>query len=89
MVHASVSATFSLCVVDEVQEDLRAPRIARIDPNTGRVTGIIDLSGIANQNTTSRDAVLNGIAWDAQHDRLFVTGKLWPRLYEIDLVPTR
>jgi glutaminyl-peptide cyclotransferase len=67
----------------------QTPRIARIDPNTGRVTGIIDLSGIANQNTTSSDAVLNGIAWDAQHDRLFVTGKLWPRLYEIDLVPQR
>jgi glutamine cyclotransferase len=65
----------------------QTPRIARIDPNTGRVTGVIDLSGIANENTTSRDAVLNGIAFDAQHNRLFVTGKLWPRLYEIQLVP--
>jgi len=65
----------------------QTPRIARIDPNTGRVTGIIDLSGIASQNTTSPDAVLNGIAYDAQHRRLFVTGKLWPRLYEIELVP--
>lgn len=64
----------------------QTPRIARIDPNTGRVTGIIDLSGIANQNTTSSDAVLNGIAWDAQRRRLFVTGKLWPHLYEIELV---
>lgn len=67
----------------------QTPRIARIDPNTGRVTGIIDLSGIARENTTSPDAVLNGIAWDAQHNRLFVTGKLWPRLYEIQLVPQR
>lgn len=67
----------------------QTPRIARIDPNTGRVTGVIDLSGIANQNTTSPDAVLNGIAWDAQHNRLFVTGKLWPHLYEITLVPAR
>jgi glutamine cyclotransferase len=65
----------------------QTPRIARIDPNTGRVTGVIDLSGIASQNTTSPDAVLNGIAYDAQHRRLFVTGKLWPRLYEIELVP--
>ena len=65
----------------------QTPRIARIDPNTGRVTGVIDLSGIANENTTSRDAVLNGIAFDAQHNRLFVTGKLWPHLYEIQLVP--
>lgn len=67
----------------------QTPRIARIDPNTGRVTGIIDLTGIANENTTSSDAVLNGIAYDAQGDRLFVTGKLWPHLYEIDLVPAR
>jgi glutamine cyclotransferase len=65
----------------------QTPRIARIDPATGRVTGIIDLSGIARENTTSQDAVLNGIAWDAQHNRLFVTGKLWPHLYEIQLVP--
>ena len=65
----------------------QTPRIARIDPATGRVTGIIDLSGIARENTTSPDAVLNGIAYDAQHRRLFVTGKLWPRLYEIELVP--
>ena len=67
----------------------QTPRIARIDPNSGRVTGIIDLTGIANENTTSADAVLNGIAYDAQGDRLFVTGKLWPHLYEIDLVPAR
>jgi glutamine cyclotransferase len=65
----------------------QTPRIARIDPASGRVTGIIDLTGIANVNTASADAVLNGIAYDAQGDRLFVTGKLWPRLYEIDLVP--
>lgn len=67
----------------------QTPRIARIDPSTGRVTGIIDLTGIANENTTTPDAVLNGIAYDAQGDRLFVTGKLWPHLYEIDLVPAR
>lgn len=67
----------------------QTPRIARIDPATGRVTGIIDLSGIARENTATPDAVLNGIAYDAQGDRLFVTGKLWPRLYEIDLVPAR
>jgi glutamine cyclotransferase len=65
----------------------QTPRIARIDPASGRVTGIIDLSGIASENTASPDAVLNGIAYDRQGDRLFVTGKLWPRLYEIDLVP--
>lgn len=62
------------------------PRIARIDPATGRVTGIIDLGPLAAQNGDNRDSVLNGIAYDAQGDRLFVTGKYWPRLYEIDLV---
>ena len=65
------------------------PRIARIDPNTGNVTGIIDLSGLAAENGDDIDRVLNGIAYDAQRDRLFVTGKYWPRLYEIDLVPAR
>ena len=67
----------------------QTPRIARIDPNSGRITGIIDLTGIARENTISADAVLNGIAYDPQGDRLFVTGKLWPHLYEIDLVPAR
>ena len=62
------------------------PRIARIDPATGRVTGIIDLSALAAENGDNTDSVLNGIAYDAQGDRLFVTGKYWPRLYEIDLV---
>lgn len=63
------------------------PRIARIDPASGNVTGWIDLSGLVRQTPTSdTDAVLNGIAYDAQRDRLFVTGKYWPRLYEIDLV---
>ena len=67
----------------------QTPRIARIDPGTGRVTGIIDLSGLARENTATPDAVLNGIAWDPQGRRLWVTGKLWPHLYEIALVPAR
>jgi glutaminyl-peptide cyclotransferase len=63
-------------------------RIARISPATGKVLGWIDLSGLlpASQHSTA-EAVLNGIAYDAAHDRLFVTGKLWPRLFEIKLVP--
>jgi glutamine cyclotransferase len=64
----------------------QTPRIVRIDPTTGRVTGVIDLGALAAQNGDNRDSVLNGIAYDPQHDRLFVTGKYWPRLYEIDLV---
>jgi len=62
-------------------------RIARISPKDGRVTGWIDLSGLLPPAERHRDAVLNGIAYDAAGDRLFVTGKLWPRLFEIKLVP--
>ncbi|WP_130619164.1 glutaminyl-peptide cyclotransferase [Dyella amyloliquefaciens] len=64
-------------------------RIARIDPATGHVKGWIDLTGLLDINKLpdpSND-VLNGIAYDAQHDRLFVTGKRWPKLFEITLVP--
>ena len=60
--------------------------IVRIDPATGRVTGWIDLRGLLPARERAGDAVLNGIAYDAAADRLFVTGKLWPRLFEIKLV---
>jgi glutamine cyclotransferase len=60
--------------------------IARIDPASGVVTGVIDLRPLAAENAGGDgDNVLNGIAYDAAGDRLFVTGKNWPRLYEIDL----
>ncbi len=63
-------------------------RIARISPATGRVLGWIDLTGLLGQDERSNpEAVLNGIAYDSAHDRLFVTGKLWPRLFEIKIVP--
>lgn len=63
--------------------------IARIDPKTGRVRGWIDLSGLLQGHGTSvrGSDVLNGIAYDAKGDRLFVTGKLWPNLFQIELVP--
>jgi glutaminyl-peptide cyclotransferase len=60
--------------------------IARIDPPSGRVTSYIDLRGLMPARDVSPDAVLNGIAYDAAGDRLFVTGKLWPRLFEIKLM---
>jgi glutamine cyclotransferase/nitroreductase len=63
-------------------------RIARINPATGVVTGWIDLRGLLKfGEVSSPDAVLNGIAYDAATKRLFVTGKLWPKLFEITLVP--
>lgn len=62
-------------------------KIARISPSTGEVLGWIDLSGLAPASVRSDErAVLNGIAWDAAHNRLFVTGKLWPKLFEIQVV---
>jgi glutamine cyclotransferase len=62
--------------------------IARIDPQTGRVTGWIDLTGLLRPEVLTKPAdILNGIAYDADSDRLFVTGKLWPKLFEIELVP--
>jgi glutaminyl-peptide cyclotransferase len=66
----------------------QSDRIARIDPKSGKVTGWIDLTGISAGAQPGRDPpdVLNGIAYDAAKDRIFVTGKFWPRLYEIKLV---
>ena len=63
-------------------------RIAMISPETGQVVGWIDLKGLLSPNDcTGPVDVLNGIAYDAESERLFVTGKLWPRLFEIELVP--
>jgi glutaminyl-peptide cyclotransferase len=62
-------------------------RIARISPKDGTVTGWIDLQGLLPPGERAGVDVLNGIAYDAAGDRLFVTGKLWPRVYEIKLVP--
>lgn len=57
--------------------------IARVSPDTGRVTGYIDLHGLLTPQEQASVDVLNGIAYDAQGDRLFVTGKLWPKVFEI------
>ncbi len=64
-------------------------RIARIDPETGQVTGWIDLTGLLSEKDRGKHKVdvLNGIAHDPETDRLFVTGKLWPKLFEIEVVP--
>jgi glutamine cyclotransferase len=63
-------------------------RIVRISPQTGRVTGWIDLQGLLSVKDQSRPVdVLNGIAYDAREDRILVTGKYWPHLYEIRLIP--
>jgi len=61
--------------------------IVRISPRTGKVLGWTQLGGIIDKRElASPDAVLNGIAYDSAGDRLFVTGKLWPKLFEIKIV---
>jgi glutaminyl-peptide cyclotransferase len=63
--------------------------IARIDPTTGHVVGWIDLGNLLTaaekQDVTTRGGVANGIAFDSARNRLYVTGKLWPRMFEIDM----
>jgi glutamine cyclotransferase len=61
--------------------------VARISPADGRVLGWVDLSGLLTEAELEEADVLNGIAYDALGGRLFVTGKLWPKLFEIQIVP--
>jgi glutamine cyclotransferase len=61
-------------------------KIAIINPQTGQVKAWIDLTGIYTQENNDPNSVLNGIAYDAEADRLFVTGKLWSQLFEIKLI---
>ncbi len=63
-------------------------RIARINPSTGRVQGWIDLTGLLRPEARGPEGdVLNGIAWDKAGDRIFVTGKKWPWLFQIEVIP--
>jgi glutamine cyclotransferase len=60
--------------------------VARIDPATGTVTGYVDFRGLLTPREREATDVLNGIAYDQATDRLFITGKLWPRVFEVRLV---
>jgi glutamine cyclotransferase len=65
-------------------------RIARIEPKTGNILGWIDLTGLlAPKDRTGEEDVLNGIAYDEAGKRLFVTGKMWPKLFEIKIVKNK
>lgn len=65
----------------------KTDRIAIIAPETGQVTGWIDLQGLyVPEGPLKPVDALNGIAYDSENDRLFVTGKLWPKLYEIEII---
>ena len=77
------------CVRGEIYANVwQTDRIVRISSADGRVLGWINLAGIlSSSDRTSETDVLNGIAYDVLGDRLFVTGKNWPKLFEIKLVP--
>jgi len=61
--------------------------IVIIDPSNGLVIGRVDLTGLLPKEQAANAEVLNGIAYDAKTDRIFVTGKFWPTLFQIELVP--
>jgi len=64
----------------------QADLIIRIEPKTGRVLGLIDMTGLLSENSADpANDVLNGIAYDEKEDRIFVTGKRWPKLFQIRL----
>jgi glutamine cyclotransferase len=63
--------------------------VARIDPATGTVKAYVDFRGLLTPREAALADVLNGIAYDAVGDRLFVTGKLWPKVFEVKVGPKR
>ena len=92
-VHDGNSAIAQLNELEFVEGEIFAnvwqtDRIARISPQTGEVVGWIDLEGLLSPiYRVGPEAVLNGIAYDQRGKRLFVTGKLWPSIFEIRVVP--
>ncbi len=90
-VHDGNFSVFDLNELEFVNGEIYAnvwhqQKIAVIDPETGSIRAWIDLTGLGN---SSGENVLNGIAYDAKNDRLFVTGKDWAQLFEIKLVPSK
>ena len=91
-VHDGNSSVTNINELEYVNGDVYAniwlqQKIAIINPQTGTVKGWIDLTGIYQSNNA--DDVLNGIAYDSQTDRLFITGKNWPNLYQITIAPSK
>ena len=90
-VHAGARMVDRLNELEYVRNEIWAniwyvDKIVRISPNDGKVLGWIDLSELYPHGVRSKEDVLNGIAFDAVSDRVFVTGKNWSRLYEIEVV---
>jgi glutamine cyclotransferase len=70
----------------------QSSNILKVDVKTGKVTGILDMQSLVAENKAklnNPDSVLNGIAWNPKSKTMFVTGKLWPRIYEIKLKTTK
>ncbi len=93
-VHDGAKAIDQLNELEWVRGELyaniwRSDKIARISPADGSILGWIDMAGILSPAESEGVDVLNGIAYDSFGDRLFVTGKLWPKLFEIKLVPKK
>lgn len=76
------------CVDGEVYANVfQHDTIVRIDPATGRVTARVDAAGLRDAADAEGADVLNGIAYAPERDRFFVTGKLWPAMFEVTFVP--
>jgi glutamine cyclotransferase len=93
-VHAGQRPVDKLNELEYVEGEIYAniwysDRIARISPKTGEVLGWLDLSSLYPANRRPKEHVLNGIAYDAAAKKLYVTGKNWPRLYEIEPIDAK
>lgn len=64
----------------------KSNKIARISPHSGKITGWIELKGLLSAKEYKNADTLNGITYDKQNNRIFVTGKMWPKLFEIKLI---
>ncbi len=93
VVHDGLAAVEKLNELEFIKGEIYAnvwhsDRIARIAPDDGHVIAWIDLAGLLPEDKkVDAESVLNGIAYDAQHDRLFVTGKQWPTVFHIKIAP--
>lgn len=77
------------CVDGQVYANVwQTDEILRIDPRDGRVTAVIDVSGLLTPEERRTAEVLNGIAWDPDHQTFLITGKLWPKLFEVTFEKT-
>jgi glutaminyl-peptide cyclotransferase len=76
------------CVEGEIWANVyQSEEIVRIDPASGEVTAVVDASGLLTGEERQQAEVLNGIAWHTERKTFFLTGKFWPKLFEVRFVP--